>query len=138
MSRWERAGLLLVGGLYALSGLALLLAPSWFFENVGTFPPFNRHYAGDAGSFLLPWGVGLLLVARAAVRQRLVVGLAALASALHAANHLYDDWHAFTDASHFLVDTLPLLAAALLLGWLWLRLGGEERGSAELRVRDAQ
>lgn len=40
--------LVLVAGLfYTLNGLALLVAPTWFFENVGAFAPFNRHYLGD-------------------------------------------------------------------------------------------
>ena len=55
----------LIGGgiLYIFSGITLLFTPTWFLESVGTFPPFNRHYMGDAGSFVLALGLGLLLAA---------------------------------------------------------------------------
>ena len=64
----SRAGLPLLPALVALAGLihlatglALLLAPAWFYQNIGTFPPFNRHYAGDLGAFQVGLGVGLAL-----------------------------------------------------------------------------
>jgi hypothetical protein len=47
-------------GFSLLTGLALLFASNWFFQTLGYFPPFNRHYAGDLGAFELPLGVGLL------------------------------------------------------------------------------
>lgn len=52
--------LALSGLFYTLSGLALLFLPTWFFTYIGDFPPFNRHYMGDAGAFILPLGIGLL------------------------------------------------------------------------------
>jgi hypothetical protein len=82
----------LVGGVfYTLTGLALLLAPQWFFDNIGTFPPFNRHYEGDLGSFLLALGLALIVAARDPLRHRLLIACAAAGSLLHAANHIYDD-----------------------------------------------
>ncbi len=41
---------------YSVVGLALLFIPGWFFDHIGPFPPYNRHYEGDLGSFLLPMG----------------------------------------------------------------------------------
>jgi len=35
------------GLFYLLVTLTMFLNPAWFFENVGHFPPFNRHYMGD-------------------------------------------------------------------------------------------
>ena len=29
---------------YVLISLPLLVAPTWFFDNIGTFGVFNRHY----------------------------------------------------------------------------------------------
>ncbi len=78
------------GGFYLLSGFALLFAPNWFFQTLGYFPPFNRHYAGDLGAFLLPLGVGLLWTIREPSRQVRLIWTVAIASFLHAGNHIYD------------------------------------------------
>jgi hypothetical protein len=52
----------LIGPGHLLTGLALLFAAEWFYANVGTFPPFDRHYAGDLGAYQLAFGVGLLAI----------------------------------------------------------------------------
>jgi hypothetical protein len=107
---------LFVGGLFnLLIGLALLFAPVWFYENIGNFPPYNRHFLGDAGAFLLPWGIGLLLAARQPAAHRSLIGLAAIAALIHALNHAYDDWLVASPLSHWLAETLPLLLFAGLL-----------------------
>ncbi len=88
-----RLGQLLIGlvGLFdAGAGAALLVAPEWFYTNVGEFPPFNRHYAGDAGAFLLPIGVGLLFAAGKPRRFGSILALGLAATWLHALNHGYD------------------------------------------------
>jgi hypothetical protein len=105
-----------IGGVfYALTGLALLFAPEWFFQNIGNFPPFNRHYAGDLGTFTLALGAGLLLASRDPVRHRLLIGVAAAGSVLHSLNHAYDDARGDAPATRLLVDTLPLFIFGLLL-----------------------
>jgi hypothetical protein len=86
-----RAALVAGGIFYLITGIALLAAPQWFFDNVGTYPPFNRHYAGDLGSFLLPLGIALVWAARNPVQHRGLIAFAAAGSGIHAANHLYDD-----------------------------------------------
>ncbi|MBA3534786.1 MAG: hypothetical protein H0T73_22980 [Ardenticatenales bacterium] len=114
--RFAQIVLALAGLNYSLTGLALLLAPLWFYENIGHFPPFNRHYAGDLGTFLLPLGLGLLIAARDPTKHRLFIGVAAGASVLHALNHLYDTLLE-PSASHLLPETIVLFlfAGALLL-----------------------
>ena len=57
---WVQFALALNGAVNLLAGLALLIAPVWFFNTIGTFAPYNQHYLGDAGAFLLPLGLGLL------------------------------------------------------------------------------
>ena len=91
--KWDvvRVVVLISGVFYALVGLALLFLPQWFFDTIGTFPPFNRHYEGDLGSFLLPLGVALIVAARDPLRHRLLIACAAAGSLLHAGNHIYDD-----------------------------------------------
>jgi hypothetical protein len=85
------AALVAGGFLYSLTGLSLLLTPNWFFNTIGTYPPFNRHYAGDLGSFLLPLGIVLLWASRHPAQHRGLIAFAAAGSLLHGLNHIYDD-----------------------------------------------
>ncbi len=105
----------LAGILYLLTGLALLVAPAWFFATIGPYPPFNRHYMGDLGAFLLPLGAGLLLAARDPSKHKLLVRIAVAGSGLHALNHTYDAVFDRAPLGHWLVDTLPLLIFGVLL-----------------------
>ena len=105
----------LAGVFYLLTGIALLFAPVWFFQTIGHFPPFNRHYERDLGSFLLPLGVGLLVAARNPARHIWVIRVAALGSLLHAGNHVYDAVFGSAPISVWLSEVVPLLALALVL-----------------------
>lgn len=49
------------------------------------------------------------------LRHRSLIGVAGAGSALHAVNHLYDDFVAGHAAAHFLTETAPLLVLAVLL-----------------------
>ena len=61
--------------------------------------------------------MGLLLGMRRPQQQLVLIGVAALISAIHAGNHLYDDLFAGRVASPlWLTNTLPLLALTLILG----------------------
>jgi hypothetical protein len=115
-----RAALVAGSALYLVTGAALLFAPEWFFQNIGTFPPFNRHYLGDAGSFLLPLGLALLWAARNPAEHWLLTGFAALGSLVHALNHTYDD---LTGGAPMLGQTIPLyiFAIGLILAAVWSR-----------------
>lgn len=111
---WVRA-VVLVGGIsYALTGLALLLGPAWFFENIGNFPPFNRHYMGDLGSFLLPIGLGLMIASRHPTRHWALIAVVAVANLIHALNHTYDAIKGGQPLSFWLVDTVPLIVFAVI------------------------
>jgi hypothetical protein len=119
----------IAGITHLLVGLAMLLAPMWFFTTIGTFPPFNRHYTGDMGAFQLALGAGLLLAARAPAQQRLLVGIAAAGNLLHMLNHAYDALLSRASLGFWLADTGPMLVLTLALllvsaGWL----DGERRG----------
>ncbi len=112
----------LTGLTYSASGLALLLIPNWFLENVGRFTPYNRHYMGDAGVFVLAIGVGVWLIRQDpwAHKSMLLAGL--VATQLHAVNHLYDGIVGHADLEHWLRDTLPntLTGVLYLLAFLWV------------------
>ncbi len=112
-----RAVLLIVGLSDALAGLALLVAPRWFFDTIGNIPPYSRHFMGDTGSFLLPVGVALILAARDPRRFRLLVWLGAGASLLHFLNHLYGSLaagEAWLPTLEVAVPAVAMLAVAAL------------------------
>ncbi len=107
----------LAGLFYLLTGVALLFAPVWFFQHIGTFGPFNRHYEGDLGSFLLALGIGLLFAARDPSRYGLVVWVAAMGSLIHACNHVYDAVIQQASLSQWLAQPVALFVFAFLLIW---------------------
>ena len=116
---WVSIVLGVAGVGYSLTGLALILAPVWFFDNIGPFAPYNRHYEGDLGMFLLPMGLGLLAAAREPHRHRLLLAVAAAGSLLHAVNHLYDAVIGATPATRVIQDVGPLIALGLLVLAAW-------------------
>jgi hypothetical protein len=117
--------LVVLGLLHLATGLVQLLAPEWFFENIGDFPPFNRHYTGDLGAFITAIGIGLLFAARAPQQQRVLIGVAAIGNGLHVINHLYDDFLAGEFLpNHFVTATVPLALVTVLLLVVWVYLRG--------------
>jgi hypothetical protein len=118
-SRLARVLVGVSGVLFVVAGMLLLLAPRWFFENIGLFPPYNRHYEGDLGAFLLPLGAGLVYAARDPGRHRLLIAVVAFGSALHVLNHIFDGITQGFTWTHWLTDTAPLALSALLLVIAW-------------------
>ncbi len=113
----------LVGLSYALSGVLLLLAPEFFLENIGRFPPFNRHYMGDAGAFVLAVGVGLLVVRKAPWEHGTVVLVGLVATQVHFLNHLYDAVFHDPDLVQWLTDAVPnmILSGIYLMAYFRIR-----------------
>lgn len=112
---------LVAGGIfYVAVACALLFAPLWFYENVGSYPPYNRHFIGDAGSFMLGLGLTLLWAARHPSRYRAMIGIVGVASLIHAINHVIDDFILNpTTFSIFGNIALFILAFAILLAAWW-------------------
>ncbi len=106
----------IAGLVYLFTALSLFLAPGWFFETFGRFPPYNRHYMGDTAAFILPLAVGLLIAARDPARHRLIVGIGAAASLVHMLNHLFDLVVEGHTHGHWLVDFTPLVLFIAALG----------------------
>lgn len=115
----------LAGAFYTAAATLTLLAPGWFYQHLGHFPPFNRHYMGDVGAFVLPLGAALLWTARRPQQHRALLATATAASTLHLINHAVDA--AGEPLLHWLLDVVPLglLAAALVLVWMT----GHRRGA---------
>ncbi len=68
----------------------MFLAPRSFYDEVGTFPPFNAHYLRDLATWYVAFGVALLLAARRPAWQVPLLVLVVLQYALHVVNHLID------------------------------------------------
>ncbi len=118
----KRIALLFCALMYVLPGIALVFFPEWFYKTFAEFPPFNRHFLGDAGVFSFAIGVGLLMALRDMVRHRAAIAVGGLSALLHLLNHLYDD--VIVDGgniTHLWTTSLPLAVTAVLLGWLWLK-----------------
>lgn len=112
-----RAMVLTMGIFHTLTALAMLFAPEWFFQNIGTYPPYNRHYTGDLGTYQLALGVALLWAVRTPEKHYLLIGAAALGNVLHTLNHAYDDLlvNSFPSGQTIL---LLIFAALLVVAWL--------------------
>ena len=124
------AALVAGGVFYALAGAALLFAPEWFYQAAATFPPFNRHFAGDLGTFNLPLGLLLIWAARTPAQHRSLLLLAVMVSWLHALNHLYDDFITRAGLVSPLFSSVSLLIFALVLTiayWLSFRISSAAR-----------
>ena len=109
-----QAFIVLTGLYYAFVGLSMLFTPVWFYENIGTFPPFNRHFIGDLGTFILPLGAGLLLAAQNPGQHRLLLWVVAGANLFHGLNHLYDSITGRVPLALWWNDTFPLIIGAVL------------------------
>ncbi|MBZ0283398.1 MAG: hypothetical protein K8L97_21870 [Anaerolineae bacterium] len=115
-----------VGISYGVGAFLMLLVPQWFFEHMGNYPPYNQHYVGDAGSFLLVLGLMLLWAVRNPARHHIMITLVGIGSLCHATNHVLED--VITNPSSVSIVNIFLyymLAIALLLaGWWASRFSG--------------
>jgi hypothetical protein len=118
-NRFAQKATFSAGLIYLFVAISMMAAPRWFFDNIGHFPPFNRHYMGDLGAFLLPLAVGLIIAARDPFRYRMVLGIGAVASVIHTFNHAYDAIFEHVTHFHWLIDfsQLILLAAVLIIAY---------------------
>lgn len=82
---------LLVYGIYStLLGLAMIVAPGFFFDTVGGFGARNDHYIFDTAAFELPLGLSYLAAIRWPGWRVPVLAFATLHYVLHAISHLID------------------------------------------------
>lgn len=72
------------------NGVWALVDPQSFYDQLATYPPYNRHLFHDIGAFSIGLGAAVLLAF--AIRDALLLGLSTLAvgSALHAISHIID------------------------------------------------
>ena len=106
-----------LGAFHIIEGLYMLLAPASFYARIGTYGLENTHYVGDVGSFVLAFGVALVLAVGRPSWRTPVLAVGALWYAFHALNHLFDIGEARSTARG-VIDTVLLALGALLLAWL--------------------
>jgi hypothetical protein len=106
-----------LGIFHVLEGIYMLLAPGSFFHRIGMYGVENTHYVGDIGSFVIAFGIALLLAAGRPSWRTPVLAVGALWYAFHALNHVFDIDEARSTARG-VVDTVLLALGALLLAWL--------------------
>lgn len=99
-------------------GALLWLAPDFFFDEIGPYPPQNEHYMADVATYYLALGgIALAAVWRPGWRVP-VLCLALVQYALHSLNHLIDIDNAETSwlgPANF----VSLLLTTVLLGWMY-------------------
>jgi hypothetical protein len=129
MNKFVSAVCLFCGVFYALVGVLLFCAPSFFFYRVAPIGLYNEHYAMDLGSFILPLGVFLIWAAWSRRRAQPVLMIAALGSVLHLTSHLRDGGHSQKAVA---ADILFALIAGLALAALYACGTPTFAGNAEL------
>ncbi len=82
---WAVVGVLITG-----TGVWAFFAPHNFYDNIATYPPYNRHLFHDVGAFTIGLGLAFFIAMR--VRSALTVAIAANAAAaiMHAISHIID------------------------------------------------
>ena len=105
------------GVVYLLAGMAALLQPDWYFENLAPFEPFNRLGAGLVGSLMLPLGVVMVIASQLPMENRLVIGMGASAAVLM----LLNAWYGATIGEFRTTDHTFLIMGliVLALGLMW-------------------
>jgi hypothetical protein len=122
--------LVVIAAYHVVTGLLALVAPDAFFEQIGHYGVENSHYVGDAGAFILAFGVAVgISVARPAWRPP-ILWLGALWYGFHAINHLFDTGEARSEARGWSDTILIALGGA---GAAWLA-----RASERLNARTAE
>ena len=98
-------------------GLLLWLAPGFFFDEIGPYPPRNDHYMADLATFYLALGGAALVAARRASWRIPVLSFAFAQYALHSLNHVIDIGEA---EPSWLgpANLVSLVLTAALLAWL--------------------
>jgi uncharacterized membrane protein len=100
----------LVGVFLVVFGLWAFFGPRSFFDQVATFPPYNRHLLHDIGAFQVGMGLALILAVRWADALSVALAGVGAGATFHAAAHWWD-----RDLGGKSSDPYVLTALALVL-----------------------
>jgi len=112
-TRIIRACVAVLGVISIGAGLWAMLAPHAFYDQVATFPPYNRHFIHDIGAFQI--GLGSCLIAALAFTDALLVVLIgnALGAIAHFAGHVADRSIGGQSSDPYTFAVLAILIVAL-------------------------
>lgn len=80
-----------VAGLFFLvPGIYAFVAPHAFYDQLATFPPYNRHLIHDIGAFQIGVGAALLLALRWSDAPFVALTGAGAAASIHLVSHIID------------------------------------------------
>jgi hypothetical protein len=112
--------LIAFGAVQLVLGALLWLAPGFFFDEIGPYPPRNDHYMADLATFYLALGAVTLVAVRRERWRVPVLAMALIQYALHSLNHLIDIGDA--DPSWLgPANFASLLLTSALLAWMLTR-----------------
>jgi hypothetical protein len=103
---------LAVGVVFLASGLWAFLAPQSWFDNIGNYPPYNKHFVHDLGAFQIGLGATALLALMWKAPLLAALAANAVAAIFHFASHLID-----RDMGGRAADPIMLGLFALLVLW---------------------
>ena len=114
------AVLLVAGATQVLAGLLAILAPGTFYDLIASYPPENRHFIKDLGSWQIPLGLLAMYGARRPDWRVPLLGFLGLQYGLHTVSHLIDAGDAEEGWQDAFAIITQAFGALLLLG-LFLR-----------------
>lgn len=123
MSRVARVIALLAGLFFVVFGVWAFFDPRSFYEQIATWPPYNRHLFHDAGAFQIGIGVALFLALTWKDALAVALGGAAAGGIMHAISHFLDQDFGGRDTDPWF---LSFLAAVIVIGLVARR---QSRGS---------
>lgn len=110
MDRLARPIALLAGLFFVGFGLWAFLDPKGFYEQIATYPPYNRHFLHDAGAFQIGIGVALLLALQWKDGLSVALGGAVAAGIVHAISHFIDQDLGGRDSDPWFLSFVAALA----------------------------
>jgi hypothetical protein len=113
----------------------------WFFRLVPGVPEtgaFNAHLVADSGTFYLGLAVGLVFAALDARRHAIAIVIAAVASVMHAALHIYSHEAGLLSYQHMTTEVLGIYIPTIVLCVLAFVLMRPQRETASAALQTAQ
>lgn len=109
-------GVAVLGAVFWLgSGVYAFFAPKSFFDNLGTFPPYNEHFIHDVGAFSIGLGAVLVIALLRLPALAAALGGTAVGAVFHELAHIIDSDQGGRDTDPIglgLIAVLTIAAAA--------------------------
>jgi hypothetical protein len=123
-SRVDLVSTLILAGFGAFTlilGVWAIIAPVSFFDNIGHFEPYNRHFLHDVGAFQIGLGAAALFaVAWRDDALLAVLGGAAAGATAHEIAHIADNGIGGRDSDPYTLGLIAVLLAATFVWRLWV------------------